>query len=553
MEDDGVRIALAQLDPTVGDLAGNAQLILARLAEARAGGADLAVFPELATFGYPPKDLLLRPALVARNLAVVEEVAAQCTDIAAVLGYAQPVTRGAGLANAAAFCAQGRVQARYAKQLLPTYDVFDETRYFAPGSETCVVEVPTRNGSRRVGLTVCEDLWNDEQFDGRQVYGTDPIEQCARAGAEMIVNVSASPFDVSKHAHRERIFREQAREHGVPLVWANQVGGNDDLLFDGASLVLDGRGRIIARADAFAEQLLIVDLDHPDAAHVAPYPDRLERIRRALVLGTRDYVHKCGFREVVLGLSGGIDSAVTAALAAEALGPDKVHAVAMPSRYSSAHSLADAEALARNLGLDYRVIPIEGPHRAMEELLGPHFGDRPPDVTEENIQARLRGNLVMALSNKFNWLLLTTGNKSELAVGYCTLYGDMSGGLAVISDVPKTVVYELAAHLNTTSTSPCIPQRTIDKPPSAELKEDQCDQDSLPPYPVLDAILEDYVEHERSVAEIAALGFDEPLVARIARLVDRTEYKRRQAAVGLKVTTRAFGTGRRVPIAARCS
>lgn len=548
-----MRVALAQTNPTVGDIEGNAARIQAHIEQARAQAADLVIFSELAIFGYPPKDFLLRSTLVARNLAALDAIAAQCQGISAIVGYVQPLETGTGLANAAAYCCQGKVSARYAKRLLPTYDVFDETRYFTPGTKVETVAVPTLAGRVRVGLTICEDLWNDEQFDGRRVYGLDPIQETVAAGAELIVNISASPFEVNKHLKREHIFAEQAREHGVALAWVNQVGGNDDLLFDGASLVMDKTGRVCARAPSFAEHLQVVELDASDAAELTAYPTAIETIRRALVLGTRDYVHKCGFREVVLGLSGGIDSAVTAVLAVEALGADCIHAVAMPSRYSSDHSLTDAEALAANLGIDYRVVEIEQVHQALEATMAPHFGSTPPGIAEENIQARLRGNIVMALSNKFGWLLLTTGNKSELAVGYCTLYGDMSGGLAVLSDVPKTVVYDLARHLNATYPGPCIPESSITKPPSAELKDDQCDQDSLPPYDTLDAILEQYVERERGVDEIAATGFPRELVQRIARLVDVNEYKRRQAAVGLKVTTRAFGTGRRMPIAARGS
>ena len=546
-----MRLALAQTDPTVGDITGNAARIQAYIERARALGADLVIFTELAIFGYPPKDLLLRSALVRRNLAALDEIASQCRGISAIVGYVQPLDTGTGLANAAACCVDGKVVTRYHKRLLPTYDVFDETRYFTPGKQVEVVNVPSAAGAVRVGLTICEDLWNDEQFDGRRVYGLDPIQETVAAGAELIVNISASPFEANKHLKREHIFAEQARELGIALTWVNQVGGNDDLLFDGASLVMDRTGQVCARSPSFAEHLQLVDLNAPDQAQVTPYPSAIESIRRGLVLGTRDYVHKCGFREVVLGLSGGIDSAVTAALAVEALGAKCVHGVAMPSRYSSDHSLTDAEALAHNLDIDYRVIKLEEAHQALEATMAPHFASTPSGIAEENIQARLRGNIVMALSNKFGWLLLTTGNKSELAVGYCTLYGDMSGGLAVLSDVPKTVVYNLAQHLNATWSGPCIPSSSITKPPSAELKENQCDQDSLPPYDTLDAILELYVERERSVDEITAAGFPRELVERIARLVDINEYKRRQAAVGLKVTTRAFGTGRRMPIAAR--
>jgi NAD+ synthase (glutamine-hydrolysing) len=555
-----MKIALAQINPTVGDVEGNTARILEQIAQARAQAAELILVPELAIVGYPPKDLLLRKRLIERNLAAVEQIAAASADSTIVVGCVReaPAHDGPGLHNAAAICQRGSVVAWYAKRLLPSYDVFDETRYFTPGSEILTVEVPTRDRSQRVGITVCEDLWNNSQFEGRHVYGLDPIVETAAAQVDLLVNISASPYEVEKHHEREHLFGRQVAHVGVPLAWVNQVGGNDDLLFDGASLVMNNDGKVAARAPAFEEVLLVVDIERghvaagpPHTAGPTPYPDDLESIRRGLVMGTRDYVRKCGFRDVLIGLSGGIDSAVTAALAVEALGPEHVHGVAMPSRFSSDHSVADAEALARNLGIELFEIPIEPAHAAMEEMLAPCFGGRPADVTEENIQARTRGNILMSLSNKFGWLLLTTGNKSELAVGYCTLYGDMCGGLAVISDVPKTTVYALAKHINATTGRPCIPERTISKPPSAELREDQCDQDSLPPYDALDAILERYVEREQSVEEIVAAGFDGDTVRRVLRLVDHSEYKRRQAAVGLKVTSRAFGTGRRMPIAAR--
>jgi NAD+ synthetase len=435
--------------------------------------------------------------------------------------------------------------------LLPTYDVFDESRYFSAGVEVKTVALGTRCRSRCAALTICEDLWNNRQFEGRRVYGTDPIARSAQAGAELIINLSASPYRVGVQRTREELFADQMREHAVALVYVNQVGGNDDLLFDGSSVVLDSRGRVVARAKAFAEDLLIVDLDASPAGRIEAYPDRIGSIRSALVLGIRDYLQKCGFTDAVLGLSGGVDSALTAVLAMEALGAEHVHAVAMPSRYSSPHSLEDAERLAANLHISLLQIPIEAVHRAYEQTVGRHFAGRAADVTEENLQSRIRGSLLMALSNKFGWLLLTTGNKSEWAVGYCTLYGDMCGGLAVLSDVPKTTVYELAGEINRQAGHDLIPARTLSRPPSAELKPDQTDQDTLPPYEVLDPILEQYVEHERGIDEIAALGFERATVERIARMVDGSEHKRKQAPVGLKVTSRAFGTGRRMPIAAR--
>ncbi len=551
-----MRIALAQVNCTVGDIDGNTALILQGLARAGEAGAHLVVFPELAVFGYPPKDLLLREDLVERNVKAVERIASRCKDIAAVVGYVQPDSsgQGRGLYNAAAVCRDGSVAASYAKMLLPTYDVFDETRYFSAGTRVQTCPVPNGKGERVVGLTICEDLWNDHQFEGRRVYGTDPVQLTASAGAQVLVNISASPYRVGVQEGREKLFAQQIRKQGVFLVYVNQVGGHDDLLFDGGSLILDKAGNVLARAKAFEEDLLVADLDQADANRVEVHPKRIEGIRRALVLGIRDYLRKCGFNSVVIGLSGGIDSAVTAALAVEALGPDRVQGVAMPSRYSSTHSVEDAQQLADNLGIDFTIIPIEQAHRAVEEAVAPvfaKFAARGSGVAEENIQARIRGNILMALSNKAGALLLTTGNKSEWAVGYCTLYGDLCGGLAVLSDVPKTVVYALSRHINATTSSPCIPVRTIDKPPSAELRMNQLDQDTLPPYDILDPILEHYVEQEASVDEIVAFGFDRAIVQRVATLVDRAEFKRKQAPVGLKVTSRAFGTGRRMPIAAK--
>lgn len=550
-----MKIALAQTNPTVGDIDGNTARIIHQIEAAQARGAQLVIFPELAVFGYPPKDLVLRSALVDRNTRAIDQIAAQCVDIAAIVGYVQPDAslEGKGVLNAAAVCLDGRVCCSYAKRLLPTYDVFDESRYFKPGSEVRICPLQLGGQQRRVGVTICEDLWNDRQFEGRRVYGLDPIEQTVQAGADIIINIGASPFAAGRQGDRESIFAQQARQHGVTLVSVNQVGGNDELVFDGAGVVLDPEGKVIARAKAFAEDLLVVDLADGGRNREEAYPDRTGSIREALVLGVRDYIQKCRFEEAVLGLSGGIDSSLTAALAVQAIGAQRVHGIAMPSRYSSAHSLEDARELCDNLGVSLTVIPIEPIHRAMEESVGPHFEHRPPDVTEENIQARIRGNILMALSNKFDRLLLTTGNKSELAMGYCTLYGDMCGGLAVLSDVPKTVVYELARRVNAASDRCLIPQRSIDKPPSAELREDQRDQDTLPPYEILDAILEHYIEHDRPVEEIVGAGFDRRTVEQVTRTVDRNEYKRKQAPVGLRVTSRAFGTGRRMPIAARFS
>lgn len=553
-----MRVALAQINTVVGDITGNSARIVAQLRAAHAAGATLAIFPELAILGYPPKDLLLRRSLIRQNVEALEDIASHCQGVAAVVGFVQPdpSDSGTGIFNAAALCAAGRVHGTYAKSLLPTYDVFDELRYFNAGKSAIAVDW----GGTTLGLTICEDLWNDQQFEGRRVYGVDPIDSVVRAGARVLVNISASPFRVGKQRQRETLFAAQASEHGLPILYVNLVGGNDDLIFDGASVAFDAQGRVVARAKSFSEDCLIVDMPVPGElaaknarlpGRIELYPDSIESIRQGLVLGLHDYVGKCGFEDVVLGLSGGVDSALTAALAVEALGPHRVHGVAMPSRYSSKHSVEDAVDLARNLGIDLLTLPIEGAHQALEEIVRPAFSDAPMGVAEENIQARIRGNILMALSNKSGWMLLTTGNKSELAVGYCTLYGDMCGGLAVLSDVPKTTVYALARQINESAGRAVIPLRTLEKPPSAELRENQTDQDILPPYELLDAILEGYVERELAVEDIVEQGFDRATVERVVRMVEQSEYKRRQAAIGLKVTSRAFGTGRRMPVAAR--
>ena len=541
-----MRIALAQFDPVVGDIAGNARRIAEMIDRAAGAGADLAVFSELSLCGYPPRDLLLKPAFIEQGVRAVEELARRCTRTAALVGFARPSDRPAGrrLYNAASLLAGGRVAAQHVKSLLPTYDVFDETRYFEPGPPPAALAL----AAGRLGVTICEDLW-DPQALGRQLYAEDPTAALAGLEVRVIVNMSASPYQLDKLAVRQSLLARQARRLGRPIVYVNQVGGNDELIFDGASCAVDAAGTVIAQCRRFAEDLVVADLSAPPPAGVPQVPDGLEGLKAALELGLRDYVRKCGFASVVLGLSGGVDSALVAVLAADALGPDNVLGVSMPSRYSSDHSLADARQLARNLGIRYAVVPIEPVHVAAEGALAGVFAGLGPDLTEENLQARIRGTVVMALSNKLGHLALTTGNKSELSTGYCTLYGDMCGGLAVIGDVPKTTVYALCRHINERAGNARIPTGVLTKPPSAELKPDQTDQDTLPPYEVLDEILARYIEQEKNVGEIVAEGFDAVLVRRIIRMVDRSEWKRRQAAAALKVTGRAFGSGRRVPIA----
>lgn len=545
-----MRIALAQINPTVGDLPKNEKLMVDAIARAKDAGAQAVVFPELSVTGYPPKDLLLKPQFVEDNRAVVERLAGQARGIDAIVGYAEsnPNPVGRTLYNAAAVLRDGRVASRHFKTLLPTYDVFDESRYFEPGPKTERSQIVTLAG-QKVGLSICEDLWNDERLITRRLYHDNPLADLDAAGAEVMINCSASPFVAGKHAFRLELLSSQAKQFGAPMVYVNQVGGNDELIFDGCSVVFDADGNLIAQAKEFEEDLLIVNLNDPAANRRETVSTDLESIHKALVLGLRDYVRKCGFKQVVLGLSGGIDSALVCALAVAALGKENVTGVAMPSRYSSEHSVSDAVALANNLGVTIHKIPIGPAHDCFESSLKHVFAGRASDLTEENMQARLRGNVLMSISNKFGSLLLTTGNKSEVAVGYCTLYGDMCGGLAVISDVPKTTVWALSRWINDNAGREIIPWNSITKPPSAELKPGQVDQDSLPPYDILDGILHRLIEEDKSVRDIIREGYDPQTVMRVTKLVDRSEYKRRQMATGLKVTSRAFGVGRRVPIA----
>src|SRR4051795_2030184 len=526
-----MRLALAQIDPTVGDLDGNRGLILARIEEARTAGADLVLLPELAVTGYPPEDLLLRPGFVGAAHASLERIAAETRDIVALVGV--PLLDGV-LYNACAICADGVLTGWAKKWHLPNYGVFDEKRYFASGDELAFVDV----AGTKVGITICEDMW---------VAGA-PTTGLASAGAELVVNLSASSFHVGRAQEREAIFSARARECGVRVALCNTVGGQDELVFDGHSLLLERDGSALARAPGFEEALLVVDLERPQGATLSALGDELEQMRCALVLGLRDYVRKNGFEAVVVSVSGGIDSALTAALAVEALGAERVHCVSMPSRYSSPETRADARLLAENLGCDFRELPIEPVVEAYDSILAESFAGREPDLAEENLQARARGVLLMALSNKFGWLVVATGNKSELSVGYATLYGDMAGGFALLKDVFKTDVFRLAKHLNEHADRELIPQTIVDRAPSAELRENQLDEDSLPPYPLLDKVLAAYVEEDRSAEELSADGFDSDVVERAVSMIDRAEYKRRQAPPGVRLRQKAFGRDRRTPI-----
>jgi NAD+ synthase (glutamine-hydrolysing) len=530
-----LRVLIAQLNLLVGDLAGNRDKVIAAARAARdEQGADLVVFPELTLVGYPPEDLLLRPELIARTEVALAEICAGTQGIALVLGY--PRANLGGLYNAAGLIADGRVLAEYAKQHLPNYSVFDEKRYFHAGATPCVVEFK----GARIGLTVCEDIWEE-----------GPARQAAEAGATLLININASPFHVGKAAEREAVVARRAQEHGFPVVYVNLVGGQDELVFDGGSFAVDAAGNLMARAPFFEEATLPVDfaldpVPRPLPAACVSLPGEEAAVYGALVLGVRDYVRKNGFHGAVLGLSGGVDSALTLALAVDALGSEQVEVVLMPSRYTADMSNEDALAQARNLGVQMRIIPIEPAFRAFLGMLEGEFAGAPADVTEENIQARCRGVILMAISNKKGRILLTTGNKSEMAVGYATLYGDMAGGFAPIKDLFKTLVYRLARYRN--RVSPMIPERVLTRAPSAELRPDQTDQDSLPPYDLLDAILKRYIELDEGVAQIVAAGFPDAEVRQVTRLVDRNEYKRRQAPPGVRITRRAFGRDRRYPI-----
>jgi NAD+ synthase (glutamine-hydrolysing) len=539
-----MKIALAQLNPTVGDFAGNSAKILEFAQRAQKHGADLAVFSELSLCGYLPLDLIERPEFLARNERELLSLAKKL-PIPSIVGYAARVngSTGKSAANAAALLADGRVDFVQHKMLLPTYDVFDESRYFQPATSQDVYSF----GGKNLGITICEDIWNDKTFWAKPLYERDPVAELVLKGANVLLNISASPYTIDKRSLRIDMLCSLASAHGLPILYVNQVGGNDSLVFDGGSVAILPDGKIVAHASSFVEDLVLFDTETlAGELHAQPL-DEVEASLQAIICGTHDYVCKSGFRKVVVGLSGGIDSSVVAAVAVAALGQENVLGVSMPGPYSSEGSRADARRLAENLGIEFLILPITDVFNSYRAALANPFRGRVEDVTEENLQARVRGNFLMALSNKFGSMVLSTGNKSEMAVGYCTLYGDMAGGLALLSDVPKTMVYALADLIN--REKKLIPPASIEKPPSAELRPNQTDQDSLPPYDVLDRILKSYIEDIKSPEEIAAnYGYDLELVRSIAKKVDRNEYKRRQAPPGLKITSRAFGLGRPFPI-----
>jgi NAD+ synthase/NAD+ synthase (glutamine-hydrolysing) len=543
-----VKIALGQINPTVGDFSGNSAKIIRFSQEARSAGAGMILFPELSVSGYPPRDLVEIPSFVALGRETVEKIAAETQGIAVICGTVTPAEAESGkkVMNSAALLRDGRIEFIQSKMLLPTYDVFDEMRNFAPATSQKLFNFC----GKRMALTICEDAWNDKRFWNRRLYGVDPVEELVRAGGNFVLNISASPFWLGKRELRHDMLAAIAKNQKVPVAMVNQVGGNDSLVFDGSSVVIAPDGRVIAQGKSFEEDLIYFDSDTLTGDLHPQIPGEEASAYEALVLGTRDYVRKCGFQQAIIGLSGGIDSALTASIAVDALGPENVIGVGMPGPYSSKGSIDDARELAKNLNIRFELLSINGIYEAAVRALEPAFAGMPVDVTEENIQSRARGLLLMAMSNKLGALVFSTGNKSELAVGYCTLYGDMVGGLAVISDVPKTLVYRLSHYVN--SRRKVIPENTIKKPPSAELRPDQRDSDSLPPYEVLDAILEDYVEESSSAEQIARVNnFDPRLVRQVIRMIERSEYKRQQAAPGIKISAKAFGYGRRFPIAAK--
>ena len=547
-----MRVALAQINPTIGDFSGTCEKIVRAAMQARTEGAELTVFPELCLTGYPPRALLEKPAFLDAQDRALDRIKKALKGFPTILGCVTRRFDGVGnlLYNSCVVLLDGETLAVGRKCLLPTYDSFDENRYFEPAEKPTVVELL----GFRWGLTICEDMWNDKDFWRHRVYEKDPVAECVQAGAQVLVNVSASPWNLGKQAVKEALLSSMARKHRTPLLYVNQTGSNDDLIFDGRSMAFNQQGKLYARAPAFEEAVMVCDIEALAGASSHRLTEE-DEIRKALVLGVRDYSNKCGFDGAVLGLSGGIDSALAATVAAEALGADNVLGVAMPSRFSKNESLADARALAENLGVAFHVLPIENPYGHLRELLAPVFAGRAEDTSEENIQARLRGLLLLSLSNKFGRLVLTTGNKSELATGHCTLLGDMYGGLAVLGDLYKTTVYHMAQHFNRVALDkgkkPPIPERSLSRTPSAELKLNQTDQDRLPPYAILDGILKAYVENRKSLEQIVALGFEFETVKRTLRMVDFNEYKRRQAAPNLRLTIKTLGLGHRLPIAQR--
>ena len=545
-----MKIAIAQVNPTIADIDGNYNKIAQFITLAKENGADLVIFPEMATIGYPPMDLLEHKKLIDDNLKAVEAIAHLSNGCGIICGYVDyNYDNPPMLYNAAAFMYDGKIQSKHYKTLLPTYDVFDELRYFSPAPYQEIVSFK----GLRIGITICEDIWNDmslseDVFMEFRHYAVDPIENCIKKGAEILINISASPYVRGKNSIKWSKIQHVAKKYKVPVIYVNQVGGNDSLIFDGNSFVIDKKGNFILKAKDFQEDCIVFDTEK-GYMHLNCEEDFIADIEKALVLGIRDYVYKSGFKKVVVGLSGGIDSALTACLAVKALGPGNVLGITMPSHFSSKGSVDDSVELAHNLGIDIHTIPIKNLFDTYIHELNPYFKGLPFDIAEENIQARIRGNILMAFSNKFGMLLLTTGNKSELSMGYCTLYGDMAGGLAVLSDVPKTLVYALSYFIN--KDKEIIPRSILEKAPSAELRENQKDQDSLPPYEILDQIIERYVELKMSAEQIIADGFDPEIVYSVLRTIDRNEYKRKQAPIGLKVTTKAFGVGRRIPIVQR--
>jgi len=540
-----MKIAAAQINPTIGDISGNVEKILQYIGRARELGAQLVVFPELCLTGYPPRDLLERPSFIEQNINALGELAPKVKDISALVGFVEKnlSAEGKPLYNAAALLEGGEIAYVSFKSLLPTYDVFDESRYFEPAAGAS----PLKIGGQKIALTICEDIWTDEMCGPRK-YAKDPLAEMAKKKFQLILNMSASPWSIGKDAMREELMKKQAKTYNCPVICVNQVGGNDELVFDGNSFAVDAGGNVIAHAKPFEEDIILIDLDYGAGDQHGVKLSDADAVYRGLVLGTRDYVHKCGFKKAVVGLSGGIDSALVATIAAEALGPDNVLGVSMPGQFTSDASKKDAEVLAKHLGIGFKTIPIQAVFDTFSSEMGKVISGRPGDLADQNLQARIRGSLLMAISNKQGHLLLSTGNKSELATGYTTLYGDMAGGLDVLADVPKTLVYRIAKEV-VNSGRELIPANTISRPPSAELRHNQRDTDDLPEYDVLDPILKLYIEEGKSSEEIVAAGHAKEAVEKTIALIEKNEYKRRQAPIGLRVTSKAFGTGRRFPIA----